>query len=159
PRMNPPFGLRNVAFADHGPTAPSISARTHHEYRLSKSRLIVGVQLGVARRPESCITTLASLNSWNRYCSVPLPPLLRLAAPDVNVGVLNVCSRVSPVGDCGEGALAFSVDPSDGVTVPPLGITGLSGGLFWHAAENTMNKAALSADRLLCICCSIFCDG
>src|SRR5712691_6901880 len=121
PRMKPPFGLMNVAFADHGPLSPWNSARTHQLYCLLKSRRVAGVQLNAL--PVDCsITAPESLNSWKWYCGLMLAPCVAVAAAALSVGCPNVSSRTLLMGDCGEGAVTFRVDPSDGVTVAGVGV-------------------------------------
>jgi hypothetical protein len=76
--------------------------------------------------------------------------LVNVAAPAVSVGLSKVSRREPDAGDCGDGAEAFNVAPSAGVTVGAVGGVGLSGALFWQAMDAVMSKVAPSTDKILC---------
>src|SRR5438094_213110 len=78
-------GVVNDPRADHGPIQPSASARTFHVKRLFGVRVSV-VHVGPARSPESDISVLASLNTWNRYFSWSVE-ISTVAADAVSVAV------------------------------------------------------------------------
>ena len=106
----------NEPVADHGPAAPSRSARARQVWRLRKLSVAVTLKDGPFTRPESCTLAPTSLKTSNRYWSGTGSVNFIVDAVAVSVGRSLTCASLT--GDIGTGGVAFSVEPSAAAPVP-----------------------------------------
>ena len=116
---------------------------------MSISRAFETRQLVVADVPSS--TTVLPRITWKRYVNGALV-YFPVAAPTTSVGC-DVSTR--PLGDCGAGAEAFSVEPSAPASPEPGAATGLVAdtGLLLPSPQATANTSKAAAPRAKYRCC------